>query len=55
VGLWPIEPMASLLCTPYLAWVTFASFLNRAIVRLNAPFASTKAEAHRRHSREGGA
>jgi tryptophan-rich sensory protein len=38
VGLWPISPFASLLVTPYLAWVTFASVLNRAIVRLNAPF-----------------
>jgi translocator protein len=38
VGLWPIEPLASLLVVPYLAWVTFASVLNRAIVRLNAPF-----------------
>ena len=38
VGLWPIAPMASLLVLPYLLWVSFASFLNRAIVRLNAPF-----------------
>ena len=38
IGLWPIAPLASLLVVPYLAWVTFASVLNRAIVRLNAPF-----------------
>jgi tryptophan-rich sensory protein len=38
VGLWPISPFASLLVMPYLAWVSFASALNRAIVRLNAPF-----------------
>lgn len=39
VGLWPIAPLASLLILPYLLWVTFAAWLNRAIVRLNAPFA----------------
>ena len=31
-------PSASLLLLPYLAWVGFAAFLNRAVVRLNAPF-----------------
>ena len=31
-------PPASLLLLPYLAWVGFAAFLNRAVVRLNAPF-----------------
>jgi tryptophan-rich sensory protein len=30
--------MASALLVPYLAWVTFAAFLNWEIVRLNAPF-----------------
>ena len=39
VGLWPISPIASLMIVPYLLWVSFAAFLNRAIVRLNAPFA----------------
>ncbi|WP_374944931.1 TspO/MBR family protein [Sphingomonas sp.] len=39
VGLWPISHFASLLILPYLLWVTFAAWLNRAIVRLNAPFA----------------
>lgn len=38
VGLWPISHQASLLITPYLLWVSFASWLNRQIVRLNAPF-----------------
>ncbi|MBA3879972.1 MAG: TspO protein [Sphingobium sp.] len=38
-GLWPISPFASALILPYLAWVSFAAFLNWTIVRLNAPFA----------------
>jgi tryptophan-rich sensory protein len=39
VGLWPISHKASLLIVPYLLWVSFASWLNWAIVRLNRPFA----------------
>jgi translocator protein len=39
VGLWPISTFASLLIVPYLLWVSFAAWLNRAIVRLNGPFA----------------
>ncbi|AJP74028.1 TspO/MBR family protein [Sphingomonas hengshuiensis] len=39
VGLWPISQFASLLILPYLLWVSFASWLNTAIVRLNRPFA----------------
>lgn len=39
IGLWPISRFASLLILPYLLWVTFASWLNGAIVRLNRPFA----------------
>ncbi len=39
VGLWPISHGASLLIVPYLLWVSFASWLNSAIVRLNRPFA----------------
>lgn len=39
VGLWPISQLASLLIVPYLLWVSFASWLNGAIVRLNSPFA----------------
>ncbi len=38
VGLWPIAPFASLLIVPYLLWVSFAAWLNLAIVRLNGPF-----------------
>jgi tryptophan-rich sensory protein len=39
VGLWPISEKASLLIVPYLLWVSFAAWLNWAIVRLNRPFA----------------
>ncbi|GAA3999598.1 TspO/MBR family protein [Sphingomonas humi] len=35
VGLAPISTTASLLILPYLAWVTFATWLNWQIVRLN--------------------
>jgi benzodiazapine receptor len=38
VVLWPISVYAALALCPYLAWVTFASCLNLAIVRLNGPF-----------------
>lgn len=38
-ALWELSPLASCLLVPYLLWVTFASFLNLTIVRLNAPFA----------------
>lgn len=38
VGLWPISHLASLLMVPYLLWVSFATWLNSAIVRLNRPF-----------------
>ncbi|MBY0520305.1 MAG: tryptophan-rich sensory protein [Sphingomonas sp.] len=41
VLLWPISHLASLLIWPYLAWVSFAAFLNYTIVRLNAPFGQT--------------
>ena len=37
-ALWRDSRLASALLTPYLGWVTFASVLNYAIVRLNAPF-----------------
>ena len=40
-GLAPWSTTASLLCVPYLLWVSFASWLNWAIVRLNGPFASS--------------
>lgn len=38
VWLWPISHQASMLIMPYLLWVSFASWLNSAIVRLNRPF-----------------
>lgn len=34
-GLAPISSFAALLIVPYLAWVSFAAFLNLTIVRLN--------------------
>lgn len=36
---WRRSRAASLLMTPYLVWVAFATALNWEIVRLNAPFA----------------
>lgn len=33
-----LSSTASLLLAPYIVWVSFASFLNLAMVRLNAPF-----------------
>jgi benzodiazapine receptor len=38
VMLWPVFWIGSLLLLPYLAWVSFAAFLNLTIVRLNRPF-----------------
>jgi tryptophan-rich sensory protein len=35
---WPRSKLAALLLVPYLAWVSFAGLLNRAVVLLNAPF-----------------
>jgi tryptophan-rich sensory protein len=37
-ALWPLSRTGALLLLPYLAWVSFASVLNRAIVQLNGPF-----------------
>ncbi len=34
----PLSRTAAWLLAPYLAWVTFATVLNLAVVRLNAPF-----------------
>ena len=39
VVLWRRDRAGGLLLLPYLAWVSFASFLNLTIVVLNAPFA----------------
>jgi tryptophan-rich sensory protein len=36
---WPFARPASFYLLPYLAWVSFAAFLNLTVVRLNAPFA----------------
>lgn len=36
---WRRSRTASLYLMPYLAWVSFAAFLNFTVVRLNAPFA----------------
>lgn len=37
--LWPRSRRASLLLVPYLAWVSFAAYLNYRVVTLNGPFA----------------
>lgn len=39
VAFWRMSRPASLLLLPYLAWVSFAAYLNWTVVRLNAPFA----------------
>ncbi len=39
-GLWALSRTASGLLLPYLAWVSFAAFLNWTIVQINAPFSS---------------
>jgi tryptophan-rich sensory protein len=36
----PLSRTASLLLVPYLLWVSFATVLNLAIVRLNQPFSA---------------
>ncbi|MEO0398664.1 MAG: TspO/MBR family protein [Pseudomonadota bacterium] len=35
----PFARVSALLLTPYLAWVSFAGYLNMEVVRLNPPFA----------------
>lgn len=42
IGLWPISTTAALLILPYLAWVSFAAFLNLNIVQRNGPFGGNK-------------
>ena len=37
VLLWPRSRTAAVLLVPYLAWVSFAAFLNYTIVQLNRP------------------
>ena len=39
---WPVHRLAALLLVPYLVWVSFAWWLNWTIVRLNAPFATSR-------------
>jgi tryptophan-rich sensory protein len=43
IALAPISHWASLLLVPYLLWVSFATVLNIAIVRLNRPFGAARA------------
>lgn len=38
VAFWRFARPASVYLLPYLAWVSFAAFLNLTVVRLNAPF-----------------
>jgi tryptophan-rich sensory protein len=45
VGLAPLAPATAWMLAPYLAWVSFAAFLNLTIVRLNAPFAARASRA----------
>jgi translocator protein len=40
VGVAPYSTLAVWLLLPYLLWVTFAAYLNLAIVRMNPPFGS---------------
>ena len=43
--IWVVTPFSTLagwLLAPYLIWVTFATWLNWAIVRLNAPFGAAR-------------
>lgn len=42
IGLAPISSVASYLLLPYLLWVSFATFLNWKIVKLNAPFQNAR-------------
>jgi benzodiazapine receptor len=38
IAFYPRSPLAAAFLTPYLIWVSIASVLNRAMVRLNGPF-----------------
>jgi translocator protein len=40
VGVLPYSAFASALLLPYVLWVTFATYLNYVIVKLNGPFQS---------------
>ena len=43
LGTAPLSALASWIVVPYLLWVTFAAWLNLAIVRLNGPFGARAA------------
>lgn len=40
VVFWPLDVLAAVLLLPYLAWVTAAGALNRAMMRLNPEYAT---------------
>lgn len=44
IGLAPYTPLAIWLLLPYLLWVSFATFLNWTIVRINPPFGAATPE-----------
>jgi tryptophan-rich sensory protein len=44
----PFAPRAAWLLSPYIAWVTFAGWLNWRIVQLNSPFVTRRKEARER-------
>ena len=44
IGLAPYTPFATWLLLPYLLWVSFATFLNWTIVRINPPFGAATPE-----------
>jgi benzodiazapine receptor len=48
VAVGAISPSAAALLAPYLAWVSFAGFLNWRMVELNKPFATYWPSAKRR-------
>jgi tryptophan-rich sensory protein len=48
IAFYPRAPWAAALLLPYLVWVSIASVLNLAIVRLNGPFGGVTAPGARR-------
>lgn len=55
IGLEPFSPLSSWLLLPYLLWVSFATFLNYTIVRLNPPFGRSATPAPSGVSEQSGA